>query len=41
MRLRCQFDAVIHVDRTLAVVPLARSAGWQRGEEPDMFPTGL
>jgi erythromycin esterase-like protein len=33
-----QFDALVHVDRTSAVVPLERSAGWERGELPETYP---
>jgi erythromycin esterase-like protein len=36
-----QFDAVIHFDQTRAVEPLDRSAGWDEGEPPETFPTGL
>jgi erythromycin esterase-like protein len=40
-RLRSQFDAVIHLDRTTAVQPLERSSMWDEGEPPETFPTGL
>jgi erythromycin esterase-like protein len=40
-RLPLQFDAVIHFDVTEAVEPLDRTAGWDRGEPPETFPTGL
>lgn len=36
-----QFDAVIHFDETRAVEPLDRTAGWDVGEVPETFPTGL
>jgi erythromycin esterase-like protein len=36
-----QFDAVIHVDETRAVEPLDRTPGWEAGELPDTYPTGL
>ncbi|HEU4698343.1 MAG TPA: erythromycin esterase family protein [Gemmatimonadales bacterium] len=36
-----QFDAVIHFDETRAVEPLDRSAGWDEGEPPETYPTGL
>ncbi len=36
-----QFDALIHVDETTAVIPLERTAEWDRGELPETFPTGL
>jgi erythromycin esterase-like protein len=40
-RLPAQFDAVIHFDQTQAVEPLDRTAGWDAGEPPETFPTGL
>jgi erythromycin esterase-like protein len=40
-RLPQQFDAVIHFDETRAVEPLDRTAGWDKGEPPETFPTGL
>lgn len=40
-RLPQQFDAVIHLDETTAVEPLDRTAGWDEGEPPETFPTGL
>jgi erythromycin esterase-like protein len=40
-RLGQQFDAVIHLDRTSALVPLDRTAIWDRGEPPETFPTGV
>ena len=40
-RLRDQFDAVIHFDRTRALEPLERTALWDRGEPPETFPTGV
>jgi erythromycin esterase-like protein len=39
-RLADQFDAVIHIDTTRAVEPLERSAGWERGELPETYPSG-
>ena len=36
-----QFDALIHIDETRAVEPLERSAGWERGEPPETYPTAL
>jgi erythromycin esterase-like protein len=33
-----QFDAVIHIDETRAVVPLERTAGWEAGELPETYP---
>jgi erythromycin esterase-like protein len=40
-RLTDQFDAVLHFDRTRAVEPLERTAGWEAGEVPETFPTGI
>jgi erythromycin esterase-like protein len=40
-RLPRQFDAVIHFDQTGAVEPLDRTPGWDTGEPPETFPTGL
>jgi erythromycin esterase-like protein len=40
-RLPHQFDSVIHFDQTRAVEPLDRTAGWDVGEPPETFPTGL
>lgn len=38
-RLADQFDAVIHIDTTRAVVPLEPAEEWHRGEEvPETFP---
>jgi hypothetical protein len=39
--LSLQFDALLHVDETRAVEPLERTAGWERGEAPDTYPSGL
>jgi erythromycin esterase-like protein len=36
-----QFDAVLHFDVTRAVEPLDRTPGWNMGEPPETFPTGL
>lgn len=40
-RLPQQFDAVIHLDQTQAVVPLDSASGWEPGEPPETYPTGL
>jgi erythromycin esterase-like protein len=40
-RLPRQFDAVIHFDHSRAVEPLDRTAGWDMGEPPETYPTGL
>jgi erythromycin esterase-like protein len=39
--LLSQFDAIIHLDHTEAVEPLDRTPGWDAGEPPDTYPTGL
>jgi erythromycin esterase-like protein len=40
-RLARQFDVVIHFDETRAVEPLDRMPGWESGEVPETFPSGL
>jgi erythromycin esterase-like protein len=40
-RLPRQFDALIHYDETHAVEPLDRTSGWDLGEPPETYPTGL
>ena len=35
-----QFDAVLHIDETTAVVPLDETEPWDR-EPPETFPSGL
>ena len=40
-RLPLQFDAMIHLDRTRALAPLDRTAGWDEGEPPETYPTGI
>jgi erythromycin esterase-like protein len=40
-RLSEQFDAVIHLDETSALVPLDRPEGWHSGEVPETYPTGV
>ncbi|WP_223643462.1 erythromycin esterase family protein [Corallococcus sp. EGB] len=40
-RLPEQFDALLHIDETRALEPLERTAGWERGEAPETYPTGL
>ncbi|MDP9365596.1 MAG: erythromycin esterase family protein [Chloroflexota bacterium] len=39
-RLADQFDAVVHIDRTRAVEPLERDAGWDDGEPAETYPFG-
>jgi len=33
-----QFDAVIHIDRTMALIPFERSSVWEKGEVPETYP---
>ena len=40
-RLSGQFDAMLHIDETRAVEPLDRTSGWETGEAPETFPTGI
>ena len=40
-RLPEQFDAYIHLDRTEALTPLDRTAGWDEGEPPETWPTAV
>ena len=40
-RLSHQFDAVLHFDQTRALEPLVREAGWEAGEPPETFPSGV
>lgn len=40
-RLARQFDALIHIERTSALVPLEPTALWDCGEPAETFPTGL
>jgi erythromycin esterase-like protein len=37
-RLPRQFDAVIHIDRTRALIPLERFSTWKEGEAPETYP---
>ena len=37
-RLSEQFDAVIHIDRTQALIPLERTSSWEAGELPETYP---
>lgn len=36
-----QFDAIIHIDRTDALVPLDATSGWHSGEPPETYPEGI
>jgi len=40
-RVTEQFDMLIHVDETTAVVPLERSAPWEAAEAPETYPSAL
>jgi erythromycin esterase-like protein len=40
-RLTEQFDALIHVDRSTALVPLEPSPHWYHEEVPETYPSGL
>lgn len=40
-RVADQFDAVIHIDRTLALIPLETTVPWQQGEVPETFPSAV
>ncbi len=40
-QLPAQFDAVLHFDETRAVEPLERIAGWETGEAPETYPSGM
>jgi erythromycin esterase-like protein len=37
-RLPDQFDAVVHLDRTKALIPLERISTWEAGEIPETYP---
>jgi erythromycin esterase-like protein len=37
-RLADQFDVVIHIDETVALEPLERTAEWEAGELPETYP---
>jgi erythromycin esterase-like protein len=38
-----QLDAIVHIDRTQAVIPLDRPSGWlmSEGDAPETFPSGI
>ena len=40
-QLAQQFDAIIHIDKTEALVPLDASSGWHSGEPPETYPEGI
>ncbi len=40
-RLAEQFDVVLHFDETRAVEPLERTSAWEKGEYPDLYPSGI
>ena len=37
-RMPGQFDAVIHIDRTTALIPFERTSAWEAGEVPETYP---
>lgn len=37
-RLAEQFDAIIHIDRTRALIPLEKTTNWEHGEVPETYP---
>lgn len=37
-RIPDQFDAVIHIDRTRALIPFERNSRWEAGELPETYP---
>ena len=37
-RMPGQFDAVIHMDRTMALIPFERTSNWEAGEVPETYP---
>jgi erythromycin esterase-like protein len=37
-RLPSQFDAIIHIDRTKALIPFERTSAWEAGEVPETYP---
>jgi erythromycin esterase-like protein len=41
VRLPDQFDVLLHIDETHAVEPLERTAGWEGGELPETYPSGM
>jgi erythromycin esterase-like protein len=40
-RIAHQFDAVVHLDRTRALVPLERGSAWNDREPPETYPSGM
>ena len=40
-RLAEQFDAVIHLDRSKALIPLERVSTWEAGEAPETYPFAI
>lgn len=39
--LKSQFDAIVHIDETSALVPIDRTPLWDMGEPPETYPSGL
>ena len=40
-RDRRAFDVIVHLDETTALEPLERTGDWERGEEPETYPSGM
>jgi len=40
-RLAEQFDAIVHIDHSEALVPLDATSGWHSGEAPETYPEGV
>ncbi|RDI60469.1 erythromycin esterase family protein [Nocardia pseudobrasiliensis] len=40
-RLADRYDAIIHIDHTSALKPVAPSSSWMAGTTPETYPTGL
>ena len=40
-RLADQFELMIHLDETRALRPLDPDPGWDEGELPDTYPSGV
>jgi hypothetical protein len=40
-RVADQFDAIVHLDRTRAVVPLDAAQRWTPLEPPETYPTAM
>jgi len=40
-RMPGQFDAVIDIDRTMALIPFERTSAWEAGEVPETYPFAI